>query len=109
MAHLTHFSCLTQRGAKLVLWSEEVILASTWEDEQRLRQMAITVAKKHSIYLVISYDRLYPVNHNMAVMVSPQGHILIDYIKANPVPKDGKSEQKAVSGLIPLSLPNRKQ
>ncbi|KAI8081375.1 carbon-nitrogen hydrolase [Halteromyces radiatus] len=82
----------SQRGAKLVLWSEEVVLTETLQDEERLRAMAIKVAMEQHIYLVIAYDRQFPTNHNMAVLISPQGDILIDYIKANPVPFDEDNE-----------------
>ncbi|ORZ10563.1 carbon-nitrogen hydrolase [Absidia repens] len=81
-----------QNGAKLVLWSEEVVLTNSLQEEQQLRDMAIAVAVEHSIYLVIAYDRRDPVNHNMAVLISPHGDILIDYIKANPLPFDENNE-----------------
>ncbi|CAO3580605.1 unnamed protein product [Absidia cylindrospora] len=81
-----------QHGAKLVLWSEEVVLTNTLQEEQQLRDMAMKVAVEHGIYLVIAYDRRDPVNHNMAVLISPHGDILIDYIKANPLPFDENNE-----------------
>ncbi|KAI7877063.1 carbon-nitrogen hydrolase [Lichtheimia hyalospora FSU 10163] len=77
---------LAEAGAKMILWSEETAQVHDPEEESTLLQRGKDIAKEHSVYIALTYDLLGPIQQNKLVLITPQGDIGIDYIKAHPVP-----------------------
>lgn len=70
----------------MILWSEETAQVHDPEEEAALLQRGKDIAREHSVYIALTYDLLGPIQQNKLVLVTPQGDIGIDYIKAHPVP-----------------------
>ncbi|KAG1461042.1 hypothetical protein G6F46_002779 [Rhizopus delemar] len=77
---------LINAGAKLVLWSELVVVAKDKEEEAQLLQRAKTFAIENQVYITITYGLLAPVEQNKLVLITKEGDVAIDYNKAHPVP-----------------------
>lgn len=70
----------------MILWSEETAQVHDPEEESTLLQRGKEIAQEQSVYIAVTYDLLGPIQQNKLVLITPQGDIGIDYIKAHPVP-----------------------
>jgi apolipoprotein N-acyltransferase len=77
-----------EAGARIVLWSEVNAIIGKGERESFLSRAA-QAAREAEIYLLVAFARLDSEHgsiENKAVLLSPDGGILFEYLKARPAP-----------------------
>ncbi|KAI7889834.1 carbon-nitrogen hydrolase [Mucor mucedo] len=86
LSHDTWFNqsqALVASGAKLILWSE---LTTIVQEEEAFLNKSKAFARKHGVYLAVTYGLGQPVRENKLVVMTKEGEIGINYNKAHPVP-----------------------
>ncbi|KAI9497354.1 carbon-nitrogen hydrolase [Zychaea mexicana] len=85
---LNRSATLADAGAKLIAWTEETASTKSYDEEASLIGKAQALAKEKQVYLAITYNQIIPpdVSENKLVLVTPEGHVAINYKKAYPVP-----------------------
>jgi apolipoprotein N-acyltransferase len=112
--YLERTRILAQGGARLVIWDELAIRASSREEGNSSVESGKALARREGIYLLMglgvdippdsSTGNLTKPRENKAVLIGPDGSTLLEYIKGNPTPGSRDVDGGDEAGLAETPL-----